>query len=142
MYSKPVLGLAEAQAAVNAMLDEASKQPDRPVTIAIVDDAGDLISFARMDGCGALVQRLTTKKAYTMAMFGRGSKDLFEFMKVSGRTLWDYADPNITAAPSGAAILRPSDGAILGAMAVSGIGEKANEELCRIGLDAIHLEQE
>ena len=47
MFRKQCLGLAEACAAVEALLDEASKLPDAPIAVAVVDDsAGRSISPA------------------------------------------------------------------------------------------------
>ena len=51
MYDKPMLSLDQVRRAMNAMLDKATQEPDRPVAIAVVDDAGNLLSYARMDGC-------------------------------------------------------------------------------------------
>ena len=54
MYDKPMLSLEQAQAAVSAMIanynynDEPNR---RKVDMAVVDDAGNLLAYARMDRC-------------------------------------------------------------------------------------------
>ena len=68
MFQKKCLGLAEARAAVEAVLDEASKLPDAPIAVAVVDDYGRLVYFARMDGCPPVVVELAINKAYTAAV--------------------------------------------------------------------------
>ena len=44
MYQKPLLSLDQTRRAMDAMLDKAIQEPNRPVAIAIVDDAGNLLS--------------------------------------------------------------------------------------------------
>ena len=58
---------------MNAMLDQAQQEPDRPLAIAIVDADAKLLSYARMDNCRALPQRMAVSKAYTSAMSGSDS---------------------------------------------------------------------
>ena len=48
-YQKATLSLEEARRAMDRMLEEANKEPNRPLAIAIVDDQGELVSYARMD---------------------------------------------------------------------------------------------
>ena len=68
MFQKTCLGLAEARAAVEAVLEEANKLPDAPIAVAVVDDYGRLVYFARMDGCPPVVVELAINKAYTAAV--------------------------------------------------------------------------
>jgi len=70
MYQRESLGLEEARIAIEAMLREASKEPNRPVAMAIVDSQGQLISFARMDGGLPINQEMAIKKASTAAQIG------------------------------------------------------------------------
>ena len=93
MYDKPVLGLAQVQAAMAAMLEEAGKHPDLPVAIAIVDDAGDILGYAKMDRCRRGPQRLAIKKAYTSALRGMDSQAFVETLKEQGRSVVDFSDP-------------------------------------------------
>jgi uncharacterized protein GlcG (DUF336 family) len=53
MYNKPRLSLDQVQRARAAMLEKATPRPEQPVAIAMVDDVGNLISYARMDRCRA-----------------------------------------------------------------------------------------
>ena len=73
MYDKPMLSLDQTRKAMDAMLDKATQEPHRPVAIAIVDDSGNLLSYARMDGCRANPQTFAIRKAYTSAMSGADS---------------------------------------------------------------------
>ena len=38
MYDKPMLGLDQTQRAMQAMIEKATREPARPVAMAIVDD--------------------------------------------------------------------------------------------------------
>ena len=52
MYEKPMLSLEQAQAAITAMIAEYNKDTNRrKVDMAVVDDAGNLLAYARMDRC-------------------------------------------------------------------------------------------
>ena len=66
-YQKAVLSLDDAQRAMALMLQEAGKAPNRPIAIAIVDDQGELVSYARMDKCAPQPPMIARKKAYTAA---------------------------------------------------------------------------
>ena len=46
MYNKQMLSLEQTEKAMQAMIAKATQEPDRPVAIAIVDDAGNLLSYA------------------------------------------------------------------------------------------------
>jgi glc operon protein GlcG len=139
MYDEPVLGLAEARKAVQAMLDEAMKEPDRPIAMAVVDGNGRLVAFARMDRCRLLPQQLAYKKAYTSAIMRSDSGAVAERFKSTGRSVSDFGDPNMAAVQGGVAIQRPSDEVFLGGIGVSGLRADEDEALARIGVQAMGL---
>lgn len=139
MYDKPQLGLAQVRAAMDAMLEQAGKESHRPVAIAIVDDLGNLLSYARMDNCRVIPQRIATKKAYTSAVNGVDSAAYAERLKGQGRSVTEMQDPNLVAVQGGVAVLRPSDGAILGGIGVSGLSAQEDEDIARLGVNALNL---
>ena len=96
MFQKKCLGLAEARAAVEAVLDEASKLPDAPIAVAVVDDYGRLVYFARMDGCPPVVVELAINKAYTAAVALLDTLAFAERDKGWGRELATYGDARFT----------------------------------------------
>ena len=50
MFSKECLGMAEVRLPLGRpALGEALKLPDAPIAVALVDDYGRLVYFARMD---------------------------------------------------------------------------------------------
>jgi len=117
MYDKPMLGLGQAQDAIAAVLAEANKEPDRPLAIAIVDDTGSIISYARMDRCREVPERMASQ----------------------GRTVAEMGDPMLAAVQGGVVILHPGSGSIMGGIGVSGLSAQEDEDLAKIGLKALGL---
>jgi len=148
MYQREVLGLSEARAAVEAALSEAYKQPDRAMSIAVVDDRGDLVCCARMDGAYPLYMHMAINKAYTAA---RMLKDTAAFAKRErelGRELTTWGDSKFTFVKGGQCIIRPgegyipgstSKGTVLGGIGASGRSAEEDETIALAGLKAIKL---
>ena len=69
MYEKPMISLEQAQVAITAMIADYNKDTNRKkVDMAVVDDAGNLLAYARMDRC--LRPTFAIRKAYTAAIRG------------------------------------------------------------------------
>jgi uncharacterized protein GlcG (DUF336 family) len=139
MYDKPMLSLDQVQKAMAAMLEVVTKKPDQPVAIAIVDDLGNLISYARMDRCRVIPQRLAIRKAYTSALAGQDSRAYAERLKSQGRSVAEMGDPNLAAVQGGVVILHPGSGSIMGGIGVSGLSAQEDEDLARLGVQALSL---
>ena len=57
MYNKPMLSLSQCQVAIDAMVADFNKDPNRrQVDMAIVDDMGNLLVYARMDEDGGATE--------------------------------------------------------------------------------------
>ncbi len=139
MYSKPMLSLDQTQRAMNAMIAKATQEPDRPVAMAIVDDAGNLLSYARMDNCRPNPQTFAIRKAYTSALSGVDSAAYAERLKSQGRTVSDFGNPNLVSAQGAVVITDPASGAVLGAIGVSGLTAQEDEDLSRLGVENLGL---
>ena len=139
MYNKPQLSLAQTQAAMNAMIAKATQEPNRPVAMAIVDDAGNLLSYARMDNCRPNPQTFATRKAYTAALSGVDSNVYAERLKSQGRSVSDMGNPNLVSAQGAVVITDPASGAVLGAIGVSGLSAQEDEDLSRLGVQSLGL---
>ena len=139
MYRKHMIGLRECRRAMNAMLNKATEEADRPVAIAIVDDSGNLLNYARMDGCRTNPQTFAIRKAYTSAMSGRTSAEYAEQLKSQGRSVTDMGNPQLVSAQGAVAILHPETGAVMGAIGVSGLSSQEDEDLSRLGVEAMNL---
>ncbi len=139
MYSKSVLSLEQTQKAIQAMIQKATQEPARPVAMAIVDDAGNLVSYAKMDRCRPNPQTFAIRKAYTSAMSGVNSAEYAERLKSQGRTVSDFGNPNLVSAQGAAVILDPAGGAVLGAIGASGLSSQEDEDLAKLGVQALGL---
>src|SRR5436190_2012455 len=71
-----------------AMLKKAMEQPQRPVAMAIVDDAGIMLAYQQMDGLRLFTRRHAIRKAYTAAITGMNSGKFGEdCLKARGTTV-------------------------------------------------------
>jgi uncharacterized protein GlcG (DUF336 family) len=141
MYTKSVLGVEQCQAAITAMIAEFNKDTTRrPIAMAIVDDRGDLLSYARTDGCRPNAAKNAIKKAYTAALYGLDTVAYAERLKSQGRTVAEMGDPMLTSLQGGVAVLNPGDNAVLGGIAVGGLPSgMQDEEIAWVGVKALNL---
>ena len=135
-YQKPVLSLEDARKAMTRMLEEAGKAANRPVAIAICDDQGELVAFARMDKCAPLPLTIARKKAYTAARTRSDSKAFGDRLKGMGRSAVEFGDPDLIGVQGGVTIAA-ADASPLGGIGVSGLAAEEDEAIARIGLSAI-----
>ena len=138
-YNKPMLSLEQTQHAMSVMIGKATQEPDRPLTIAIVDDLGNILSFARMDRCRPGPQKMAMRKAYTCAIQGQNSADYAERLKGQGRTVAEMGDPMLAAVQGGVVVLHPETGSIMGGIGVSGLAAQEDEDIAKLGLQALGL---
>jgi uncharacterized protein GlcG (DUF336 family) len=132
------LKLEQVQAAMRAMMDRAQSISDTPVCFAIVDAAGNLEAFAKMDNARLFTRRHAVRKAYTAAVLGINSLAWEERMSGIDRSVSENGDPMITYEQGGVVIIK--DGAILGGIGVGGLrGHNADEDLGKIGLAEMNL---
>jgi glc operon protein GlcG len=139
MFKKKVIGLEEARIMVDAVLKEAMKKTDEPVAIAVIDDCGRMVFFARMDGTPPVAVDIAINKAYTSAMALIDTSVFQERDKSWGRELATYGDENFTYIKGGLAIqikAEPDTAKLsyLGGIAVSGRMPDEDERLAGVGL--------
>lgn len=105
-----------------------------PMNIAVVDESGVLKAFSRMDGAALLSVQISQDKAYTAVGFGMPTHGWYDFIKDD--------PPLATGAPSGIDRLVifgggypiTIDGAIVGAIGVSGGHYSQDQEVAEAGL--------
>jgi glc operon protein GlcG len=143
MIKAASLDLEEARKIVEAVVEaaRATKPPDRPMSVAVVDNAGILISFARMDGASANTARMAINKAYTAIYWKRDTAEMQNWIK-DGRDISWFGDPYKNAPIPGGVLIKSSDGCIVGAVGTSGraaLGPMGDEELAQIGAKALRI---
>ena len=132
------LKMEQVQAAMKAMMDKGMEKPNEPVARAIVDAAGNLEAYAKMDNLRIFSRRHALRKAYTSAIMGIDSGTHAERLQGQGRNIADLGDPMVTHGTGGLVIMK--DGVILGGIGVGGYPSgQADEDLSRVGLNAMKL---
>jgi uncharacterized protein GlcG (DUF336 family) len=93
---------------------------DVPMNIAVTDGGGHLLAFARMDGAilGSIDIALT--KAKTSILFNGPSENLWEFCKPGGPAPATELTNGGLIPYAGGVPLHDDDGALIGAIGVSG----------------------
>ena len=137
MYDKPMISLDQAQDAIKAMIDDYNKDPNRrKVDMAIVDDAGNLLAYARMDRC--LRPTFAIRKAYTSAIRSMDTVAFAEQLNTQGRSLESFGDSQLIAIPGGVTVIK--DGAVVGAIGVGGLPSGLDDEaIAKAGLAALNI---
>jgi glc operon protein GlcG len=130
--SKRVLTL-EAARAIVAAAEEAARARDVGVVIVVVDDAGHVIQLSRMDDAQVASVNVGIGKARTAAIYRRPSRDFEE--QIRGGRVAALALADATPLQGGLPILL--DGAVVGAVGVSGDTPQVDEDIARAGAQAI-----
>ena len=138
MQHKISLGLEEGRCIVEAIMEAArTTKPGRPSSAAVVDNAGVLIYFARMDGASPLTARMAINKAYTAIDTQRDTRAQYELI-TDGRDVAWFGEPRMAPIPGGV-LIKTSDGSIAGAVGTSGRKADEDEELALVGAKAVHV---
>jgi uncharacterized protein GlcG (DUF336 family) len=130
------LSLSDADAAVSAARAAASAS-EHAVSVAVVNEAGHLLAFARMDGASTASVDTAVDKAYTSAVLGFTTVGLFEVIKDDPSLLAGISvRPRIVVFGGGVPVL--VDGRLLGGIGVSGAPTAGlDQELAATALQAV-----
>jgi len=115
-----VLNEAGAQIVLKAA-EESGQQKSAPSAIAVVDPAGDLLAFQRMDGVRPDSVDLAIQKARTAARLRRSTAEI-EANVNQGRTA--FVTAGIAALRGGMPVLL--DGQVVGAVGVAGLSKETD----------------
>ena len=137
MYDKAMLSMDQAQAAIKAMIDDFNKDPNRrKVDMAVVDDAGNLLAYARMDRC--MRPTFAIRKAYTSVMRSMDTSAFAEQLSSQGRSLESFNDPQLIALAGGAVVMKA--GFVVGAIGVGGLPSGLDDEaIAKAGVKALNV---
>jgi uncharacterized protein GlcG (DUF336 family) len=131
MRTKQCLTSTDVKKALAACEAEAAKNK-WPVSISIVDDAGFLLGFLRMDGATAITAEVSMGKARTSAMTKRPSK-FFED-RVKERPAFANFPAGILI-QGGVPLMHEND--CVGAIGVSGVQSHEDEQVADAGVNAL-----
>ena len=132
MKTRPVLTLDDCHKIYAAAEAEARKN-NWIVAIAILDDGGHLMHFARMDGASPANAAIAVDKARTAALSRRTSGRWEQLIK-DGRTGM-LNMPGILPVQGGVPIM--VDDVCIGAVGASGVQSAQDEQIVQAGIDAL-----
>jgi len=131
MKTRPELTLADCEQLAAAAQAEA-KRNNWIVAIAILDDGGHLLLFARMDGATPANAAIAVEKGRTAALSRCTSGSWQERIKTRPEML---KMPGILPVQGGVPII--ADGVCVGGVGVSGVQSHEDEQIARAGIDAV-----
>jgi glc operon protein GlcG len=126
-----ILDQAGAQTVLQSAKDSA-QQRNAPSAIAVVDPAGDLLAFQRMDGVRPASADLAIEKARTAARLQRPTAEIEDNID-QGRTA--FVTAGIMALRGGMPVL--VDGEVVGAVGVAGLSKETDTEIARTAAAAV-----
>jgi uncharacterized protein GlcG (DUF336 family) len=132
MKTRPVLTLEDC-IKIHAAAQAEARKNNWIVAIAILDDGGHLLHFARMDGATPANAEIAVQKARTAAI-SRRSSGKWEQLVMEGRTGM-LNMPGILPVMGGLPIM--VDGVCVGAIGASGVQSAQDEQLVQAGIDAL-----
>jgi len=127
------LDQAGAQTVLQAARERA-QQRNAPSAIAVVDPAGDLLAFQRMDGVRPASAELAIEKARTAARLQRPTEEIEDNIN-RGRTA--FVTAGIVALRGGAPIR--VDGKVVGAVGVAGLSKETDTEIANTAAAGLDL---
>lgn len=124
----PDLTLDRAQALVQRALAKATQDHGRPICVAVCDERGLLLAFARMDGAPARSVQISQGKAYSSARMGVTTEALLARLHREKIEVGYFCDPALTALPGGSP-LKDATGRLLGAIGISGLSSAEDQAI-------------
>jgi uncharacterized protein GlcG (DUF336 family) len=136
-----MIDLAAASRIVDEALVRARTDKMPPMTVAVLDAHGCLVAFKREDGSSLLRENIAQGKAWgalgmgmgTRALAGRAAKHPEFFVSLNG-----LSNGRVIAVPGGV-LIRSAQGAIIGAVGVSGALPDHDEACAIAGIEAVAL---
>ncbi len=135
-------GLAAARQIVDEAVREATRLELR-ISVAVADEAGALLAFARMDGATRLSARTAADKTQTVILTGKATLDLGrEFREQLGEEPELFhgmiARPDVV--PFGGGVPLRISGRLAGAVAVSGATSIQDHQIAELAINATRQE--
>lgn len=124
----------QARKAIAAAVADAKKL-NLPVAIAVVDTAGQLVAFERMDNTLTGSIAVSQDKAVSAALFRRPTKVFQDALAAGGAGLRILTLRGASAIEGGIPLV--ADGMIVGAIGVSGASGEQDSVLAKAGVDGM-----
>jgi glc operon protein GlcG len=136
MNTFKTLGHDDANMAIEVVKKELLRR-GKAAVIAVADEHGELIALLRVDGAPYTSIQIAANKAYTAARDRKPSRQIGQSARNldQGFDIAFYGDPKIVGWGGGLPVVQ--DGAVIGAVGVSGLPEMEDIELAQMGVDAV-----
>ena len=128
------INLEQARKAVAASIAEVRKQNMPPMAVAVVDTAGFLVAYERMDNTQFGSVAVSQDKASSAALFRRPTKVFQDVLAGGGAGLRILTLRGANAVEGGLPIV--VDGKIIGAIGLSGGSAEQDGVVAKVGADA------
>jgi uncharacterized protein GlcG (DUF336 family) len=136
-----MITLEQAERIINAILARARELNCRPMSAVVIEPGGPVKAFKKEDGSSTLRFEMAFGKAYASLALGRSSS--LVRVRAEERPLFmDYlmrASDGKIFAEGGGMLIHDVDGALLGAVGVTGDVQERDEELAAYGIRAAGL---
>ncbi len=133
-----VLSLQRASGIVDAALAAGAEAGCRPLTVAVLDSGGHLVALKRQDSSGILRPEIAFGKAWGALGFGLGSRALTEKNPVFLSAVVAASQGRVVPVPGGV-LIRSGEGAVIGAVGISGDTSDKDEAAAVAGIEAVGL---
>jgi uncharacterized protein GlcG (DUF336 family) len=133
--------LEQAATIVDAALAHGATIDCQPLTVAVLDPGGHLVSLARQDGSGIARPQIATGKAWGALGMGFGTREHFRRAEAQPMFINALAvafEGRMLPVPGGV-LIRDSSGTLLGAVGISGDTSDRDEQCAVEGIHAAGL---
>jgi len=137
----PDITLKQADAIIDAILARAVETKCRPMSAVVLELGATVKAFKKQDDSSMLRFEMAVGKAYASLALGRSSS-LVQARAVERPMFMDYlhrASGGKIFCEGGGMLIRAQDGAIIGAVGVTGDTQEMDEELAAHGIRAAGL---
>jgi uncharacterized protein GlcG (DUF336 family) len=140
----PDITLDQANTIISAALAKAREMQLKPLAVAVLDSGGHLKALAREDGQTFMRAKVCQAKAWGSLAMGVHSRDLATRYEQETRqegfinALNAMSNGSVVALPGGL-LIRDAEGAVIGAVGISGAASEDDEACAKAGIEAIGL---
>lgn len=137
-----MITLQQARTITDAALARGAEIDCAPLTVAVLDPGGHVVSLSRQDGSGIVRPQIATGKAWGALGMGFGTRELArraEAMPGFFTALASASEGRMVPVPGGV-LVRDAEGRVLGAVGISGDTSDRDEECALAGIAAAGLQ--
>ena len=135
------LTLKQAKDIIQTALDTQKEKGFKPMAVVVLGTGGTIKASESQDGTSALRPKIAHGKAFGAYSLGLGSRALFERAKAEPffiQAMNSLCDGALVPVPGGV-LIRSADGALLGAVGVTGDISDNDEICCVAGIESVGL---